>query len=77
MTERFLIARSTQKCCGRPHASALLTRRGRSRSEVEVLELVQDAARVVLQRAESLGDGHARVLEDVLDRLADALGESR
>jgi hypothetical protein len=54
---------------------ALPTRRDRSRARVEVLELVEDVALALLRASEPLGDGYARVPEDVLDRLANALGE--
>ena len=52
-------------------------RRAGSRANAEVLELVQDVARAVLGAAEPLGDGWARVPEETLGRLANALGEER
>jgi hypothetical protein len=54
----------------------LPTRRARSRADVQFVELIREVALLVLRRAQSLGDGWARVPVDVLDRLGNALGES-
>ena len=48
----------------------------RSRSTVEVLELVEQVAHAILRAAEPLGDGYARISMDLIDRLSNAIGEA-
>ena len=65
---------SSEELRGLLHDS-VAQRRDRSRARIEVLELVEDVARALLGAAEPLGDGYARIPEEVLDRLRNALGE--
>lgn len=57
--------------------SAYPDSQSQSRSTAEILELVEQVARAVVRAAEPLGDGFARISMDLIDRLANALGESR
>jgi hypothetical protein len=68
---------STEELRGALQTGALSTRLDRSPARVEVLELVEDISRAVLRAAERRGDGYSTVPDDVLDRLANALGEER
>jgi hypothetical protein len=57
--------------------TALSTRRHQGPGPGEVLGLLQDIARAILRAATHAEAGYAHVPEDLLDRLANALGEQR
>lgn len=68
--ERNLPGETTSDVLGSFAADGLL----QSRSTHEVLERVEDVARILVRAVEPLGDGFARVPIDVLERLCNALG---